>query len=102
MHLNGARLTFWRALGGLVNLVGLPGFVRETEYASREMATAVTVRRVALYTVVTVNDVAVYFNRLSGLIDGVALSRTGDYPAGETQSAQSDPVPSSRRGAVQH
>lgn len=72
--LTGLRLTFWSVLGSLANVTGLPGFVREADYASETAATTVTVRRRSFYTVVTVNGVAVYFNRLSGLIDGVAPS----------------------------
>jgi len=66
------RFTFWRVLGSLENLTGFPGFLREADYMSEAAATTVTVRRRSLYTVVTVNDVAIYFNRLSGQIDGVS------------------------------
>lgn len=70
----GLRLAVLRWAGGLANLAGLPGFVRETKYTSQATHTAVTVRRSAYFTVITVNGVEVYFNRLTGSVDGTAVS----------------------------
>lgn len=75
------RLRQW--LGGIANGLGLPGFVRDASYHSQQAGVAVVVKRGRLYTVVCVNGVDVYFNRLSGNIDGVGTSGTADYmPAG--------------------
>lgn len=58
-------------LGKLANVAGFPGFIRDCEYESVGTSTRVTVRRTALYTIITVNGVDVYFYRLTGGIDGV-------------------------------
>lgn len=66
------RLNSLRLLGWIVNSAGLPGFVREGAYVS-SLGVAVQVRTSVLYTVVTVNDVDVFFYRLTGDIDGVGI-----------------------------
>ena len=65
-------------LGGLANLLGMPGFVRDTTYRSQNLGAAVVVKRGRLFTVVCVNGVDVYFNRFSGRIDGVGSSGSAD------------------------
>lgn len=71
-------LTFW---GRVANLAGFPGFVREADYVAESGAT-VSVRKSALYTVVTVNGVEAYFYRLTGGLDGV--SQTSRYRPADT------------------
>src|SRR5262245_43207726 len=84
------RLTVLRWLGSIANLAGIPGLVRDGIYDSPATDTHVTVRRSAYFTVVTVNGVQVYFNRLSGCLDGTAVSRTSDCTLDETpQSVRS-------------
>lgn len=61
-------------LGKLANLAGVPCFVRECDYRSHAIGAHVTVKRLEMYTLVTVNGVDVYFNRFSGKIDGVGAS----------------------------
>ena len=51
-------------LGSVANLAGYPGVVREGAYTSSDVK--VSVKKSALYTVITVGDVAVYFYRLGG------------------------------------
>ena len=68
-------LTLVGWLGRLVNLAGMPGIVRECKYESTATSTTVTVRRTALYTIITVNAVDVYFYRLTGGIDGVGITQ---------------------------
>jgi hypothetical protein len=65
-------IKFW--IGKLANLVGYPGIVRECDYRSNAIGTSVTVKRLELYTLVSVNGLDVYFNRFTGLIDGVGAS----------------------------
>ena len=57
-------------LGGLVNSIGLPGLVRDGEYRGNMPRCHVQVRRSRAYTVISVNDVDVYFHRFTGRIDG--------------------------------
>jgi hypothetical protein len=75
--------------GRLANLAGLPCFVRAVDYRSDVLQTTVQVRASHLYTVVTVNRIEVYFNRLTGACDGVGLRPGGGYPwDGARQSSQ--------------
>jgi hypothetical protein len=63
-------------LGGLVNALGVPGLVQDTEYRSHTSLCQVRVRRERIFTVVTVNGVDVYFHRFSGRIDGCGTRPT--------------------------
>jgi hypothetical protein len=74
-------------LGKIANLLGYPAIVRECDYHSRTIGTFVTVKKRELYTIVTVNGVDVYFNRLSGSIDGVGTSRASDCSAPAVQES---------------
>lgn len=65
-------------IGGLANALGVPGLVRDVEYRSRHSDATVVVRRSRLFTVVCVNGTDVYFDRLSGRIDGVGSSQGPD------------------------
>ncbi len=63
-------------LGRMVNWLGWPGLVQETEYRSSKIADVeVRVRNTRLFTIVTVNGLDVYFDRLTGRIDGTGFSR---------------------------
>lgn len=64
------RLGMSHCLGRLANLAGM-GVVREGAYISPSLGVQVRVRVSSLYTTITVNGVDVYFDRLSGSIDGV-------------------------------
>jgi hypothetical protein len=77
--------------GQLANIAGLPCFIREAEYRSRSLEITVRVRASHLYTVVTVNGIDVYFNRLSGTMDGIRVRRT--------EGSASGAVPVSARAA---
>lgn len=71
----------WRKFWGKVaNLAGFPAVVRETDYHSA-LGVDVRVRTTPLYTTVTVNGVDVYFYRLTGKINGVALTPASDTAA---------------------
>lgn len=75
-------------LGGLLNTLGVPGFVRDGVYRSTQFDTHVRVTRGKRYTVICVNGVDLFFHRLSGRIDGVGLSSAGDcMPASVPESA---------------
>ena len=63
-------------LGRLLNWLGWPGFVQDTEYRGQGTRALVHVKTTRLYTIVTVNGVAVYFDRLTGRIDGTGASQT--------------------------
>jgi hypothetical protein len=65
---------FHQWLGNLLNAVGAPGFLRDTEFRSRTYGTHVRVKRGQLFTVVSVNGLDVYFGRFSGTVDGVGFS----------------------------
>lgn len=64
--------------GGLANALGLPGLVKDTVYRSQHPDATVVVRRGRLFTVICVNGTDVYFNRLSGRIDGVGANPSPD------------------------
>jgi hypothetical protein len=68
-----ARMAAW--LGRVLNTLGAPGFVRSGSFESRQSGTHVRVYCGELYTVVSVNGVDVYFDRLGGRIDGVGSIR---------------------------
>ena len=79
------RLSFLTWAGRILNVAGLPGYVRAGQYQS-EFGT-VRVRVSPLYTVVTVNGMDVFFYRLTGGIDGVGVNQTANYRAAEIPSA---------------
>jgi hypothetical protein len=74
--------TLLKWLGGLVNLLGVPGFVKDTIYRSHQHAASVVVRTGRRFTVICVNGIDIYFNRLSGRIDGVGASTSKDCTQG--------------------
>ena len=71
-------------VGKLLNLAGYPAIVRECEYRSRALNADVRVKRLALYTLVTVNGLDVYFNRITGSIDGVGFNPSADCKLGSS------------------
>jgi len=68
-----------RGAGRVMNALGVPGLVRTTDYRSRAFGTRVQVRCSGFFTVVSVNGLDVYFERLTGRIDGVGLTQAADY-----------------------
>lgn len=74
-----------QALGRLLNRFGCPGFVRQTAYTCRTSQGAqveVMVRTAARYTVVTVNGIDVYFDRLTGVVDRTrTIGASAEKPA---------------------
>jgi hypothetical protein len=76
------RLTISSWIGSLLNWLQLPGVVREGNYTASCADVSVTVRCSSLYSVVSVNGVDVYFHRVTGVIDGVGITRAAHYKAG--------------------
>jgi hypothetical protein len=66
-------------LGWILNKLGLPGFVGDSDYSSNNLHAHVRVRRKRLFTIVSVNGLDVYFRRLTGRLDGVGLDPNGSY-----------------------
>ena len=64
------------SLGRVLNLAGLPGFMRECSYSANVCSGEIRVRKYALFTVITVNGLDIYFTRLTGAIDGIGFSPT--------------------------
>jgi hypothetical protein len=63
------------ALGRALNALRLPCIVRTGDYECETFGTRVRVRCGEVFTVVSVNEIDVYFHRLNGRIDGVGLNR---------------------------
>ncbi len=72
------------AFGRALNTLGLPCIVRNGEYKSETFGTRVRVRCGEVFTVVTVNEIDVYFHRLNGQIDGVGVRGRPDHRSGST------------------
>jgi hypothetical protein len=72
--------------GKLYNLAGVPGIVRDCDYAATAHDVRIQVKAGDLFTVVTVNGLDIYFHRLTGGIDGV-----GGFNA--PPSFQADSIP---------
>jgi len=90
----GFRLSLLTWAGRILNLAGLPGVIRSGSHHSS--FGTVRVRVSALYTVVTVNGVDVFFYRLTGGIDGVGVTQTASYTTGgipSTAAAVDPPAP---------
>jgi len=78
-------------LGWILNKLGLPGFVGDTDYDSKKLHAHVRVRRKRLFTIVSVNGLDVYFRRLTGRLDGVGLDPNAGYtPVRALGSARPD------------
>ncbi len=65
-------------MGRLLNLAGAPGFVRDCDYDASACQATVSVKTGQLFTVVRVNGMDVYFNRLTGTIDGIGFNPAFD------------------------
>jgi hypothetical protein len=61
-------------LGKLFNLLGIPGLVRSCDYKAGVTNAQIKVQITDMYTILTVNRLDIYFNRLTGLIDGVGTT----------------------------
>lgn len=82
-------------LGRLLNLAGFPAIVRECDYRSHALNAVVKVKRLELFTVVSVNGLDVYFNRFTGAIDGVGANpgvgcTLGEVPESTDPGVQPD------------
>ena len=102
LHLKSAmlsrlRLGWLRCWGGVANLAGFPGFVREGAYLSQR-GVSVRVRTSPLYTTVTVNGMDVYFYRLTGAIDGVGFSPLSDCTRDSVPQSADSVLPAGPRG----
>lgn len=69
------------AMGHILNSLRVPGFVREGRYKSR-LGERIRVRVSPLFTVINVRGLNVFFDRLTGRVDGVSLSQAHYMPAG--------------------
>jgi hypothetical protein len=81
-------------LAGIANVLGFPGFVRVADYTSADSIITVRVRLGRAFTVISVNNVDIYFDRLSGRIDGVSYGqKPRSKPAATEKSGHSDGYP---------
>jgi hypothetical protein len=69
--MNWSQVKFY--FGRLLNLAGYPAVVRACEY-SGSSGVRVSVKVHELYTIISVGGTDVYFNRLSGSIDGTGFN----------------------------
>lgn len=69
-------IRFQQWLGNLMNAMGAPGFLRDTEFRSKTFGTHVRVKRGQLFTVVSINGLDIYFCRFTGHVDGVGFSQS--------------------------
>ena len=76
MNLSWSLVKFY--VGKLLNLGGYPSLVRECEYESSALGARVSVKKLELYTVISVNGLDVYFKRFTGEIDGVGSNPNAD------------------------
>jgi hypothetical protein len=84
-------IRFQQWLGSLMNAIGTPGFIRDTDYRSRTFGTRVRVQRGKLFTVISVNGIDVYVCRFTGIIDGIGFSASSDgVPALTRESMRAD------------
>jgi hypothetical protein len=80
-------IRFQQWLGSLMNAIGAPAFIRDTDYRSRTFGTYVRVTRGNLFTVISVNGVDVYVCRFTGTIGGIGFSQVpGCVPASIRES----------------
>jgi hypothetical protein len=66
------RLRVW--LGKLLNAIGFPGITADGEYDAGICKGKIQVKRTPLFTVVSVNELEIYFHRLTGQIKSVGFS----------------------------
>ena len=65
-------------VGKLLVMARVPGFIVDQTYDAAVTRANVRVQLGPLFSVVSVNGLDVYFHRLTGKIDGVGFSSTGD------------------------
>jgi hypothetical protein len=81
-------------LARVANALGVPGFVRVSDYQSTDARITVRVRCGSVFTVISVNNVDIYFDRLSGRIDGISYGqKPGGTRAGTGKSGRSAEYP---------
>src|SRR5262245_8817789 len=80
-RLRAAWMWLGTAIGKLLNTFRVPGFVRAGRYKSR-LGDRIRVRVSPLFTVITVRGLNLFFDRLTGRVDGVGLSQARYTPAG--------------------
>jgi hypothetical protein len=68
------RLRLRVLAGKIYNLAGVPGIVRDCDYAATAHDTRVQVKAGDLFTIISVNGLDIYFHRLTGSIDGIGFS----------------------------
>jgi hypothetical protein len=86
--------TVGKWLAGIANVLGFPGLIRDSDYTSDDSRISVRVRRGLAFTVVTVNNVDIYFQRWSGRVDGVGLNANlRNRSAAAGKSARSGAAP---------
>jgi hypothetical protein len=89
------RLRLRLLAGKLYNLAGVPGIVRDCDYAATAHDVKIQVRARELFTIVTVNGLEIFFHRLTGTIDGVGISPTPEcLQQAEVHGSMSLPEPS--------
>lgn len=81
-------------LARIANTLGIPGFVRVSDYTSADSRITVRVRCGSAFTVISVNNVDIYFDRLSGRIDGISYGqKPRSRRAAAGKSGRSDEYP---------
>ena len=80
--------------GKIYNLAGVPGIVRDCNYAANVGNARIQVRAREMFTIITVNGLDIYFHRLSGKIDGVGFS---GCTSGQALQSVELPLPSALR-----
>ena len=76
------------AFGRLVNKLGLPGFIADTDYEATICKASIRVRRHTLFTIISVNGLDIYFYRFTGHIDGVGFSPDADCKLAHIQGSR--------------
>lgn len=71
-------------IGRTMNTLGVPAMIHDCDYESEELGTKIKVKRGDRFTLLTVNGVDVYFDRITGKIDGVGFNPTADCTADRT------------------
>lgn len=89
-------LSIHRFAGHILNLAGLPGFVRDCDYQAGIQNTMIKVRVGPAYSILSVDGLDIYFSRLTGKIDGVGSMSSytlGEAPELTDVRALSGPIP---------
>jgi hypothetical protein len=84
------RLRLRVLAGKLYNLAGVPGIVRDCDYAATAHDVRIQVKAGDLFTIVTVNGLDIYLHRLTGAIDGIGgfSAPLSSQPDGVQQSVE--------------